>query len=167
MTLYTEEQAKAILDKVVALSTADDCTATLTGNINGNIRFALNAVSTSGIVEDAQLVVQAAFGNREGTATTIDVYSTWKLVGRESVTVPAGTFNACKFEITAGENSSISGVSTDTDLTGTAWTHAPVGLVKQVTTGTSRVTGFGQNISNTLSSTQELLSATMGGQTTP
>jgi predicted Zn-dependent protease len=70
MTLYTEEQAKAILDKVVALSTADDCTATLTGNIDGNIRFALNQVSTSGIVENAQLVVQAAFGNREGTATT-------------------------------------------------------------------------------------------------
>jgi predicted Zn-dependent protease len=70
MTLFTEEQAKAILDKVVALSTADDCTATLTGNVDGNIRFALNAVSTSGIVENAQLVVQSAFGKREGTATT-------------------------------------------------------------------------------------------------
>src|SRR5687768_1471587 len=70
MTLFTEEQAKAILDKVVALSTADDCTATLTGNIDGNIRFALNQVSTSGIVENAQLIVQTAFGKREGTATT-------------------------------------------------------------------------------------------------
>ena len=70
MNLFTEEQAKAILDKVLALSTADDCTATLTGNIDGNIRFALNAVSTSGIVENAQLVVQSAFGKRVGTATT-------------------------------------------------------------------------------------------------
>jgi predicted Zn-dependent protease len=70
MTLFTEEQARAILDRVVALSTADDCTATLTGNIDGNIRFALNQVSTSGIVENAQLVVQSAFGQREGTATT-------------------------------------------------------------------------------------------------
>src|SRR5688572_8557604 len=70
MTLFTEEQAKALLDKVVALSTADDCTATLTGNIDGNIRFALNQVSTSGIVENAQLIVQTAFGKREGTATT-------------------------------------------------------------------------------------------------
>ena len=70
MTLFTEEQAKAILDKVIALSTADDCTATLTGNIDGNIRFALNAVSTSGIVENAQLIVQSAYGKREGTATT-------------------------------------------------------------------------------------------------
>ena len=70
MTLFTEDQAKAILDKVIALSTADDCTATLTGNIDGNIRFALNAVSTSGIVENAQLIVQSAYGKREGTATT-------------------------------------------------------------------------------------------------
>src|SRR5690348_13227477 len=70
MTLFTEEQAKAILDKVVALSTADGCTATLDGNIDGNIRFALNQVSTSGIVENAQLAVSCAFGKREGTATT-------------------------------------------------------------------------------------------------
>lgn len=102
-----------------------------------------------------------------GFATNIDVYSTWKLVGRESVTVPAGTFNACKFEITSGENSNTAGVTTDTDLTGTAWTSASFGLVKQVTSGTSRVTGFGQNISTNLTGTTELISATIGGQSTP
>src|SRR5690606_28866046 len=69
MTIFTEEQARAILEKAVSLSTADDCTATLAGSISGNIRFALNAVSTSGIVSDCDLVVQCAFGNREGTAT--------------------------------------------------------------------------------------------------
>ena len=52
MSIFTEEQAKAILDKVLKLSTADECTATLAGNITGNIRFALNAVSTSGKVSD-------------------------------------------------------------------------------------------------------------------
>lgn len=69
MSIFTEEQAKAILDKVVKLSVADECTATLAGSVNGNIRFALNNVSTSGIVSDAQLIVQAAFGKREGIAT--------------------------------------------------------------------------------------------------
>jgi predicted Zn-dependent protease len=67
--MYTEQQAKAILDKVIALSKADECTATLQGGINGNIRFALNNVSTSGIVSDADLVVQVAFGKRVGVAT--------------------------------------------------------------------------------------------------
>lgn len=69
MSIFTEEQAKAILDKVIKLSVADDCTATLTGSIDGNIRFALNNVSTSGLVSDTQLVVQCAFGKREGIAT--------------------------------------------------------------------------------------------------
>ena len=69
MSIFTEAQAKAILDKVVALSTADECTATLSGSTSGNIRFALNNVSTSGIVDDVQLAVQVAFGKRVGTAT--------------------------------------------------------------------------------------------------
>ncbi|KWS02816.1 TldD/PmbA family protein [Lysobacter capsici] len=69
MSIFTEAQSKAILDKVIALSKADECTATLTGSIDGNIRFALNNVSTSGIVSNADLAVQVAFGNRTGTAT--------------------------------------------------------------------------------------------------
>ena len=69
MSMYTEQQAKAILDKVLALSKADECTATLEGGINGNIRFALNNVSTSGSVSDAELAVQVAFGKRVGVAT--------------------------------------------------------------------------------------------------
>ncbi len=69
MTIFTEEQAKAILDKVIALSKADECTAQLTGGITGNIRFALNNVSTSGIVDNIELAVQVAFGKRVGIAT--------------------------------------------------------------------------------------------------
>ena len=69
MTIYSEQEAKALLQKVIKLSTADECTATLDGAINGNIRFARNSVSTSGIISDAELAVQVAFGKRVGTAT--------------------------------------------------------------------------------------------------
>lgn len=69
MGMFTEEQAKAILDKVIKLSKADECTATLSGETNGNIRFALNNVSTSGIVDNTELAVKVAFGKRVGTAT--------------------------------------------------------------------------------------------------
>ena len=69
MTIFTEEQARAILEKVVGLSQADECTATLTGSSEGNIRFARNNVSTSGEVSNAELGVQVAFGRRVGTAT--------------------------------------------------------------------------------------------------
>ena len=69
MSIFTEAEAKAILDKVVALSSADECTATLSGGNSGNIRFALNNVSTSGIVDNVELGVSVAFGKRVGTAT--------------------------------------------------------------------------------------------------
>src|SRR5688572_1968915 len=69
MSIFTEEEAKAILGKVINLSKADETTATLAGSRDGNIRFALNNVSTSGIVDDADLAVQVAFGKRVGVAT--------------------------------------------------------------------------------------------------
>src|SRR4029453_13681753 len=69
MSIFTEEQAKAILDKVIKLSKADQATATLSGSIDGNIRLALNNISPSGIVDNTELAVEVAFGNRVGTAT--------------------------------------------------------------------------------------------------
>ncbi|WP_425992749.1 TldD/PmbA family protein [Brevundimonas sp. TWP2-3-2] len=69
MSIMTEAEAKTILDKVIALSTADECTAQLDGTIDGNIRFALNNVSTSGVITNTDLAVQVAFGKRVGTAS--------------------------------------------------------------------------------------------------
>lgn len=84
MTMYTEEQAKAILDKAIKLSKADQCSATLSGSSGGNIRYALNSVSTSGYVSDADLAVEVAFGKRLGTATinSFDDASIEKVVRR-------------------------------------------------------------------------------------
>ncbi len=69
MTIYTEEQARAILDKAIKFSKADECSATLSGSSGGNVRYALNNVSTSGYVSDADLAIEVAFGKRVGTAT--------------------------------------------------------------------------------------------------
>lgn len=69
MNMFTEAEAKTLLDKVLKLCKAEECTATLTGQIEGNVRFALNNVSTSGVVHDVSLAVQAAYGKRTGTAT--------------------------------------------------------------------------------------------------
>ncbi|HSS06622.1 MAG TPA: DNA gyrase modulator, partial [Rhodanobacteraceae bacterium] len=69
MSIMTEQEARTILDKVCKLSKADECTAQLTGSVDGNVRYALNSVSTSGIVNNTDLAVQVAFGKRVGTAT--------------------------------------------------------------------------------------------------
>jgi predicted Zn-dependent protease len=69
MILFTESEAKTLLDKVIKLSKADECSATLQGAVEGNIRFARNSVSTSGEVHNCTLVVQVAFGKKVGVAT--------------------------------------------------------------------------------------------------
>jgi predicted Zn-dependent protease len=70
MSIFNEADARTILDKVIKRSTAEECTASLEGSVAGNVRFALNSVSTSGIVSDCTLAVRAAYGKRSGTATT-------------------------------------------------------------------------------------------------
>lgn len=69
MSMYSEAEARALLEKTIQFSVADECVATLAGSIAGNVRFALNSVSTSGVVDDTTLAVQVAFGKRVGTAT--------------------------------------------------------------------------------------------------
>ena len=69
MPLLTEDQAKAICTKVVTMSKADECSVQLQGSIDGNVRFALNNISTSGVVADTSLQVQVAYGKKVGIAT--------------------------------------------------------------------------------------------------
>ncbi len=69
MSILSEAQAKSILDKVIAFSKADQTSAQLSGGIGGNVRFARNDISTSGIVGDTELGVQVSFGKRVGTAS--------------------------------------------------------------------------------------------------
>ncbi len=69
MSILTEAQAKAILDKVIALSTADHTIAQIGGGRQGNVRFARNDISTAGVVDDLELGVEVAFGKRVGTAS--------------------------------------------------------------------------------------------------
>lgn len=69
MTILSQEEAKAILDKVLGYSKAEGCEANLEGATTGNIRYARNTVSTAGTVTDLELVVQSNFGKKMATAT--------------------------------------------------------------------------------------------------
>lgn len=69
MTIMTEKNAKALLEKVVALSKADECECNLNGSVGGNIRYARNTVSTAGEESDLTLAVQSTFGKKMGVAT--------------------------------------------------------------------------------------------------
>ncbi|XLZ68278.1 TldD/PmbA family protein [Massilia sp. SR12] len=68
MKILNQEETKRITDKVLSLSKADECIVTINGARTGNIRYARNAVSTAGLVENTQLTVSVAFGKKQGTA---------------------------------------------------------------------------------------------------
>jgi len=69
MSLFSEEEAKKILTRVIHYSKAEGCEVILTGNLGGNIRYARNSVSTAGESIDATVVVQSHYGKKVGTAT--------------------------------------------------------------------------------------------------
>ena len=69
MSLRSEKECREILQKVLSYSKADEAEANFNGGTSGNIRYARNSVSTSGIVRNESLVVQSSFGKKTGTAT--------------------------------------------------------------------------------------------------
>lgn len=69
MALFSKEEAKKILEKVIGYSKADGCEVNLSGSYGGNIRYARNSVSTAGENSDATLVIQSYYGKKAGTAT--------------------------------------------------------------------------------------------------
>src|SRR5438067_1097327 len=69
MKQLNQDEAQRICQRVLGLSTADECSVAIAGNRSGNIRFARISVSTAGLKEDRNLTVTVAFGRRQGTAT--------------------------------------------------------------------------------------------------
>jgi len=69
MPILTKDEAQALMKKVIGFSKADEIEVNLSGSDGGNIRYARNAVSTSGGISQSTLVVQSSFGKKVGVAT--------------------------------------------------------------------------------------------------
>ncbi len=69
MAILSKKEAQSLLKKVLAFSKADECEASLSGSEGGNIRYARNAISTSGDISTLSLAVTSSFGKKSGTAT--------------------------------------------------------------------------------------------------
>ncbi len=69
MSLLSQDDARALLEKVLRYSRADACEARLSGSNGGNLRYARNTVTTAGVQSTMTLVVQASFGKKSGTAS--------------------------------------------------------------------------------------------------
>ena len=69
MAILTKDEAETLLKKVISFSKADECEASLNGSEGGNIRYARNAISTSGDISTLSLSVSSTFGKKTGSAT--------------------------------------------------------------------------------------------------
>ena len=70
MAILNREEAQAILTKILKFSKAEFCSVSLGGSNQGNIRYARNTVSTSGMESNISLGITSAFGRKSGVATT-------------------------------------------------------------------------------------------------
>ena len=73
MALLTPDEAQTLLKKVLSHSKADECQASISSNEGGNLRYARNSVSTSGVSRSTELAVSSVFGKKQGV-TTINEY---------------------------------------------------------------------------------------------
>lgn len=67
MTLSRNE-SRELVEKVLALSKADEAGVAIEGGPFSHLRFANNEITTSGEVQDVVITVQSAFGKRSGSA---------------------------------------------------------------------------------------------------
>jgi predicted Zn-dependent protease len=70
--IWSREQAKTLVDRVLAMSKAEETFVTLNGGDRGYLRFARNSATTSGGSSGYSLAVTASFGKKSGTATTAE-----------------------------------------------------------------------------------------------
>ena len=68
MKQLNQEEAKRICERVVKFSKADECSVSINGAREGNVRFARNSISTAGLNENMTLTVRVAFGKKAGIA---------------------------------------------------------------------------------------------------
>ena len=71
--ILSETDARALSDKVVALSKAESCIVTLSGVDNRHIRYAQNMATTNGAPGGVSISVESHFGKRAGSASGTDL----------------------------------------------------------------------------------------------
>ena len=69
MALFAEAEAREIIARVLRRSKAEGCEVSIGASNTGNVRFARNAVSTSGTTTNSALSVRSSFGRRSGFAS--------------------------------------------------------------------------------------------------
>ena len=71
--MLSRDQARALIERIVRLSRADEIQVNLNDGDEKNIRFADNRITTSGSASDLSVRVSSAFGKRAAVTSTNDI----------------------------------------------------------------------------------------------
>jgi predicted Zn-dependent protease len=71
--ILSEADAKAITDKILALSKADSCIVTVSGSEERHVRFAQNMATTNGSPSSIEVGVESHFGKKSGSSSGTDL----------------------------------------------------------------------------------------------
>ena len=69
-TVMSRDETRALADRVLKFSTADQTRVTITSSWSGNTRFADGSITTGGGVTDASVTITATVGRRRASAST-------------------------------------------------------------------------------------------------
>src|SRR5215510_2028040 len=70
--MYTREEAKAIVDKVLNMAKADSAEVNLTGGERSGTRWANSSITTNLVQYDRQMTATVRIGQKQGSANTRD-----------------------------------------------------------------------------------------------
>ena len=65
--ILNKSDSRALIDKILSMTTADEARVNLSGGRAGNTRFALNAITTSGDEDTLSITLRTAFGKRHAS----------------------------------------------------------------------------------------------------
>src|SRR5688572_26811940 len=68
--VLSRDEARALADRVLKMSQADQTRVTITSGLRGNARFADGSITTSGSIQDTSLSVIVTFGKRRASSST-------------------------------------------------------------------------------------------------
>ena len=71
--MLSRDQARALIDRIVKLSQADEIQVNLNDGDERNIRFADNRITTAGSTNDLSVRISSAFGKRAAVTSTNDI----------------------------------------------------------------------------------------------
>src|SRR5271156_6753343 len=70
---WTSEQARALTDRILSFSKAQECEVSLSNSATGHTRFAANDITTAGMARTVRVGITSRGGSKSGSTTSDEI----------------------------------------------------------------------------------------------